>query len=53
MKTDLEKFKFVASCLDLYLETYIKENEVELAVYYWNNYLGSIYFNFDGSLIGY
>lgn len=51
MKTDLEKIKYLAGCLGLGIETHTKENEIELAFYDWDKYLGSAYFNLDGSLI--
>lgn len=50
MATDLEKCKYVITCLGLETETRIRNNEVELAVYNWDEYLGSIYFSLDGSL---
>lgn len=53
MKTDLEKIEYLATSLDLYTERYVKENEIVLAIYYWNIYLGSACFNLDGSLIMY
>lgn len=49
--TDLEKFKHLIGCLGLGTETHTKENEIELAIYDWDKYLGSAYFNLDGSLI--
>lgn len=49
--SDLEKIKnFLTYYFDLYTETYEREKEIELAVYYWNDYLGSVYFTLDGSL---
>ena len=51
MKTDLEKIKHVIACFGFGTETRIRNNEVELAVYDWDKYLGGIYFNLDGSLI--
>ena len=48
--SDLEKCKYVIACLNLESETRIRENEVELSVYNWDEYLGSIYFNLDGVL---
>ena len=50
MKTDLEKCKYVIACLGFGTETRIRNNEVELAVYDWDKYLGSIYFTLDGLL---
>lgn len=50
--TDLEKTKYIMHCLGLETtEIHTKETEIEIAVYDYDIYLGSIYFNLDGSLI--
>lgn len=51
---DLEKIERVLPTLALNhnLETNFKTNEIEMNVYdYENNYLGTLYFNNDGSII--
>lgn len=50
MKNDLEKCKYMMGCLGFFAKTRIRGNEVELAVYDWDIYLGSFYFDFDGML---
>lgn len=50
--TDLEKIKdVVGEMLGFGIEMTTKENEIEMAVYEWSEYIGSVYFNLDGSLI--
>lgn len=51
MKTDLEKTEKIIGMLGLGIEKHTKETEIEIAVYDYDIYLGSIYFNLDGSLI--
>ena len=51
MKTDLEKCKYVVACLNLDIVIHTRENEIELLAYDYDGYLGSVYFNLDGSLI--
>lgn len=51
MKTDLEKTEKILNMLGLNITKHTKETEIEIAVYDYDIYLGSIYFNLDGSLI--
>ena len=49
--TDLEKMKEAFACCGLGFETKINEYGIELAIYDFDKYLGSIYFNRDGLYI--
>lgn len=50
--TDLEKIKsVVGGMLGFDIEIRTKEYEIEMAVYEWSEYIGSVYFNLDESLI--
>lgn len=49
--TDLEKTIDIVGMLGLGIEIHTKGNEIEIAVYDYDIYKGSIYFNLDGSLI--
>ena len=49
--TDLDKIEKIIGILGLGIERHTKEYEIEIAVYDWDTYKGSIYFNLDGSLI--
>ena len=50
MKTDLEKTEKIIGMLGLGIERHTKETEIEIAVYDYDIYLGSVYFTLDGSL---
>ena len=49
--SDLEKIEKTIGMLGLGFEIHTKETEIEIAVYDWSKYMGSVYFNLDGSLI--
>ena len=49
--TDLEKIEKIIGMLGLGIERHTKEYEIEIAVYDWNKYKGSIYFTLDGTLL--